>query len=71
MEKMFQPKSYCRCGHTGDGDLSDHMPALGITAGHGPCSLCACEKFTWGRWTDAGELAAREYIAEKNKERKQ
>lgn len=39
-------KSVCQCGHLGDGADSDH----GGLIGHGPCSQCACAKFTWKRW---------------------
>jgi len=38
-------KSFCECGHTGDGDNSQHAGLLG----HGPCKHpnCNCVKFTW------------------------
>jgi hypothetical protein len=44
------PKSRCRCGHTGDGPGSQHDG--GVVAGHGSCLECAaCVKFTWAQWT--------------------
>jgi hypothetical protein len=38
-------RSRCYCGHTGDGNPSQHYGLVG----HGPCSLpgCECKKFTW------------------------
>lgn len=47
-------KSYCTCGHTGDGGLGEHD---GLN-GHGPCRVCDCRKFTWDRWTPYGEALA-------------
>lgn len=41
------PKSICRCSHSGDGGNSAH---LGIV-GHGACMFCPCSKFSWKGWT--------------------
>ena len=40
-------KSFCYCGHTGDGAESEH----GGLNGHGACHLCDCPQFTWKEWT--------------------
>lgn len=40
------PKSVCLCGHTGDGDESQHDDNE-VALGHGECLVCKCEKFTW------------------------
>ena len=49
MKLMRLPQSDCSCGHTGDGEHSQHYPAEGPIAGHGPCKAegCNCGKFTW------------------------
>lgn len=47
------PKSNCLCGHTGDGEGSQHMD-VGITGdGQGKCSVngCGCQRFTWKQFT--------------------
>lgn len=62
---MDQPKSFCRCGHTGDGLFSEHLDTF--SAGHGPCLKCDCPRFTWVGWTPAGEVA----IAAKQEEKRQ
>jgi hypothetical protein len=36
-------KSRCACGHTGDGEHSQHAGANG----HGHCERCECSSFTW------------------------
>lgn len=43
------PKSHCRCTHTGDGQNSQHAGALG----HGYCTVpgCDCPMFSWKDWT--------------------
>lgn len=43
-------KSFCTCGHTGDGPKSQH----GGEIGHGSCMVkgCKCEKFTWKEFID-------------------
>lgn len=53
------PKSYCKCGHLGDGDNSDHIISTDrfgrVTAqGHGPCKVagCSCSKFAWDKFTE-------------------
>lgn len=46
-------KSLCTCGHTGDGDGSQHMD-VGITGdGQGKCKVngCNCQRFTWKQFT--------------------
>ena len=45
-----EPKSWCYCGHLGDGLNSQHS---GIN-GHGRCEAngCDCEQFTWKRFTN-------------------
>lgn len=47
-------KSACRCSHTGDVSLgqendSDHAGLQG----HGHCTKCDCEKFTWAAFRTA------------------
>ena len=37
--------SLCTCGHTGDGEGSQHEDTF--QHGHGACKLCDCERFTW------------------------
>lgn len=43
------PKSWCFCGHQGDGPASQH----GGINGHGACKVegCDCQQFTWKGWT--------------------
>lgn len=50
--KVLVPKSFCQCGHTGDGPNSEHDDT--VQAGHGACkaSDCDCPKFSWARFTD-------------------
>jgi hypothetical protein len=50
-----QPKSMCKCGHSGDGPESQHDPRY--AEGHGPCHVegCDCEQFTWAGWTIYGQ----------------
>lgn len=38
-------RSVCVCGHTGDGTDSEHETIA--APGHGKCTQCACDKFTW------------------------
>lgn len=44
------PKSWCECGHTGDGPGSQHEQRW--SEGHGPCKVegCPCRQFTWASW---------------------
>lgn len=56
-EKFLGPKSWCVCGHLGDGiDDSNPNPMWrvhhGGIEGHGPCLVegCDCKKFTWHRF---------------------
>lgn len=52
-------RSLCVCGHTGDGEESQHdascRDAVGIVGddGSGRCTIhgCACFRFTWKSWT--------------------
>lgn len=48
-EQYQKAKSWCFCGHMGDGPDSAH---LGFN-GHGACSMegCDCEQFTWKGFT--------------------
>ena len=45
-KRKFQSKSRCTCGHTGDGENSDHKDL--VIPGHGCCKLCGCPRFRWG-----------------------
>ena len=56
------PKSFCTCGHAGDGDGVDvdtHVSTHGSIDGHGVCfvSGCECRKFTWSAHTHTYEAA--------------
>ena len=48
-----KPKSICTCGHTGDGEDSQHegqvVGPLHLNNGHGSCKVkgCDCQQFTW------------------------
>lgn len=49
------PKSICFCGHTGDGNGSEHHDET-LVKGHGgsgKCRIkgCLCERFTWKLFT--------------------
>lgn len=47
----LQPKSVCRCGHTGDGARSQHTGF----GGHGSCIFdggACCDQFSWKGWTN-------------------
>jgi hypothetical protein len=46
------PKSVCKCGHTGDGNESSHLGRL-VDNGHGKCMLCPCQQFTWKKFLPA------------------
>lgn len=45
------PKSICQCGHTGDGENSEHGPT--VAQGHGRCNVpgCLCAHFRWKAYT--------------------
>lgn len=45
-------KSYCECGHRGDGPNSQHEDRTKYAPGHGKCTVegCACTKFGWDHW---------------------
>lgn len=47
------PKSICTCGHTGDGENSEHHILNDMILGEGHCDVpnCPCERFTWARFT--------------------
>lgn len=57
------PRGMCRCGHTGDGQGSEHhtlederapgAPAA-LMEGRGACAVesCNCERFTWVTFVD-------------------
>ena len=51
--KVFDgPKSICVCGHTGDGENSQHGNE-NYSFGSGRCLVpgCDCARFTWKGWT--------------------
>jgi hypothetical protein len=56
------PKSLCTCGHTGDGEGSQHGNE-NVNFGSGKCLVngCDCARFTWKQWTKKFEnfMAAR------------
>lgn len=49
----YGPKSICKCGHVGDGTISQHHGSV-IAPGHGGCKVegCNCIQFTWAGWTE-------------------
>ena len=49
-DSFEEPKSWCFCGHLGDGINSQHA---GVN-GHGRCEVegCDCDQFTWKRFTN-------------------
>jgi hypothetical protein len=56
-KEFVGPKSLCTCGHTGDGEYSDHAdmgghPAGAAGAGKAECLIknCNCQRFTWKGW---------------------
>jgi len=50
--KERHPASICACGHTGDGEGSQHSSSGVWSAGHGACVVerCACLRFRWDRF---------------------
>ncbi len=54
------PRSICECGHTGDGENSEHDPEPypGYPEydepGGGSCTKCDCKQFTWAGWLETG-----------------
>jgi hypothetical protein len=44
------PRSFCRCGHTGDGGGDHGLNRFGVAPGHGACTKCPCRQFSWRRW---------------------
>lgn len=59
---IHKPISRCICGHTGDGKNSAHAGPIG----HGPCTFCQCQKFTWKNFLadEKHELRLRREAAE-------
>jgi len=51
-KKFVGPKSLCTCGHTGDGENSQHDTFGGYAPGVGRCLVngCGCQRFTWAGW---------------------
>lgn len=51
-KQFVGPKSLCACGHTGDGENSDHAGDE-VLSGKGTCLVpgCACVRFTWKQFT--------------------
>lgn len=51
LNSTIGPQAVCKCGHTGDGEHSQHKDTL-IEPGHGKCleADCLCIKFTWKGW---------------------
>jgi len=51
MGSMLDAKSFCTCGHLGDGPHSYHAGF----SGHGRCNSvgCKCGQFTWKKFTAA------------------
>ena len=48
-------RSFCKCGHKGDGSHSDHSNTYPVQQdGHGRCMVvgCNCSQFIWERFTD-------------------
>lgn len=55
-EHYEHAKSWCYCGHKGDGHTSDNRKETSVHGGingHGPCQVegCDCQQFTWKAWT--------------------
>lgn len=57
METFEGAKSWCTCGHLGDGTKDNTADPMwrsmhGGEIGHGPCLVegCDCMKFTWERF---------------------
>ncbi len=50
-KQFVGPKSLCACGHTGDGEGSQHADRFQV--GQGRCTMigCDCEQFTWKQLT--------------------
>ena len=51
-DDYLAPRSFCSCGHLGDGRHSDHMNTP-FEYGHGKCKVdgCSCKQFTWKKFT--------------------
>lgn len=51
--RALPSKSFCVCGHLGDGSFSEHKGH----EGHGHCTVwnCKCSKFTFLRFTPEAE----------------
>ena len=50
--KDHHPASVCACGHTGDGEGSQHSSSGAFSSGHGACVVegCSCLQFRWDRF---------------------
>jgi hypothetical protein len=50
--KERHPASICACGHTGDGERSQHSNSGLVAPGHGACIAqgCSCLQFRWDRF---------------------
>jgi hypothetical protein len=53
LKPFVGPKSLCTCGHTGDGENSEHQTLYEVAPGKGKCTInnCFCDRFTWARFT--------------------
>lgn len=51
-KQFVGPRSLCVCGHTGDGERSQHGNE-NFNSGSGECLVngCGCARFTWKGWT--------------------
>lgn len=61
-----RPAAICKCGHTGDGAMSQHLQR-GISLGHGACTAivnggtCTCRQFTFKSWVPEFEEGLKKY----------
>ena len=53
MSEYQEPRSICKCGHTGDGRNSQHDICARVE-GAGMCKVkgCDCSRFTWKNFID-------------------
>lgn len=63
MKHWKGPRALCRCGHTGDGQGSEHRTLgdervtgapVALLEGKGACAVedCNCSRFTWVRFVN-------------------